>query len=124
MQGAKHRRVLVVLPAITWQALNRVEGNGDGYPDVLPRRPPRAGRPAVCRRGRPPAFGISAALLRYLRGARLRYDLTTDLAIARDGQGSLGRYAGVLIAGSERFVPRTVRARSPRTSRRADASPG
>ncbi len=108
VQGRKRRRVLVVLPVITWQALNRVEGNGDGYPDVLPiDRLVPIDRP-FAGRGRPPGFAISAALLKYLSGARLRYDVTTDLAIARDGQGSLGRYAGVLIAGSERFVPRPV----------------
>ena len=34
--GTAAQRVLVVLPDATWQARNRLEGNGDGYPDLLP----------------------------------------------------------------------------------------
>jgi FlgD Ig-like domain len=105
VQDRRHRRVLVVLPAITWQAVNPVEANGDGYPDVLPvdravglERPFAGG-------GLPPSYAETAALVGYLRSARLPYDLTTDLALARAGEAPLRRYAGVLIAGSERFAP-------------------
>jgi hypothetical protein len=108
VQGARHRRVLVVLPATTWQALNPVEANGDGYPDLLPldrsvglERPFAGG-------GLPPPYANAAALVGYLRSARLRYDITTDLTLARAGEASLRRYAGVLIAGSERFAPVTL----------------
>jgi hypothetical protein len=108
VQGRKRRPVLVVLPAITWQAVNPVEANGDGYPDVLPLdRAVRLDRP-FAGRGRPAAFATAAALLRFLHATRLRYDITTDLEVVRDGEASLDRYAGVLIAGSERFAPATL----------------
>ena len=35
----RRARVLVVLPEATWQARNRLEANGDGYPDLLPEDP-------------------------------------------------------------------------------------
>jgi FlgD Ig-like domain len=105
VQARKRQRVLVVLPALTWQAMNPVEENGDGYPDVLPGDP-RVGldRP-FAGRGRPRGFATSAAILNKLDGARLRYDLTTDLALARAGPASLRRYSGVLVAGSPQFAP-------------------
>jgi hypothetical protein len=105
VQGRRGERVLVVLPALTWQAENPVEENGDGYPDVLPSdRAVGLDRP-FAGRGLPAGFGTGAAVLRYLRTARLRFDVTTDLALLRDGDASLARYSGVLIAGSPRFAP-------------------
>jgi hypothetical protein len=99
--------VLVVLPTVTWQALNRVEANGDGYPELLPLdRAVGLERP-FAGRGLPPPYASTAALLAYLRAAGLRYDLTTDLALARKTEASLRRYSGVMIAGSARFAPPT-----------------
>lgn len=108
VQARRARRVLVVLPAITWQSVNQVEANGDGYPDVLPLdRSVGLDRP-FAGLGRPVGFATTTALLGYLGAARLRYDITTDLALARDGGAALRRYSGVLIAGSERFAPVTL----------------
>jgi hypothetical protein len=105
VRARKRQRVLIVLPAITWQGGNPVEENGDGYPDVLPLdRVVGLHRP-FAGRGRPPGFATTAALLAYLRSAHLHYEVTTDLAIARDGEASLRRHSGVLIAGSARFAP-------------------
>jgi hypothetical protein len=105
VQARKRQRVLVVLPTLTWQAANPVEENGDGYPDVLPfNRSVGLHRP-FARDGRPPGFAAAVAISGQLRASRLAYDLTTDLAIARDGEASLRRYSGVLIAGSPRFAP-------------------
>jgi hypothetical protein len=105
VQARKRRRVLVVLPTLAWQAANPVEENGDGYPDVLPlNRSVGLHRP-FARDGRPPGFAAAAAISGQLRASRLAYDLTTDLAIARDGEAPLRRYGGVLIAGSPRFAP-------------------
>jgi hypothetical protein len=104
VQAQRRRSVLIVLPTIAWQALNPVEGNGDGYPDLLPLdRSVGLDRP-FAGRGRPAAFATTAALLRYLHASRLRYDVTTDLELIRDGRGLLRRYTGVLVAGSERFA--------------------
>jgi hypothetical protein len=108
VQARRSRRVLVVLPAITWQALNPVEANGDGYPDLLPLdRVVGLDRP-FARRGLPAQFATAAALLGYLRATHLRYDVTTDLDLGRAGEASMRRYTGVLIAGSERFAPVTL----------------
>jgi hypothetical protein len=108
IQARKRRRVLVVLPTISWQAVNPVEENGDGYPDVLPLdRAVRLERP-FAGSGRPPAFATTAALLRFLRAAGLRYDVTTDVAVARDGGTPFGRYTGVLIAGPATFAPKEL----------------
>jgi hypothetical protein len=101
----KRRRVLVVLPTLTWQALNPVEQNGDGFPDVLPLDHQVGLRRPIAATGLPRGFGETAALLGYLGRAGLRYDITTDEAVLRAGAGSLGRYRGVLVAGPERFAP-------------------
>ena len=108
-QGRRREPVLVVLPGATWQARNRLEADGDGYPDLLPEDPavslarPYAG-------GLPPGFaGDQSSLLRFLDSEGLRYDLTTDLELASPRAPSLSRYSGVLYAGPPRFVPLRVR---------------
>jgi hypothetical protein len=104
VQGRRRERVLVVLPALTWQAVNPVEENGDGYPDVLPvDRAVRLERP-YAGDGRPAGFAAATAILRHLRAAGLRYDVTTDRALQPDASAT-ARYQGVLIAGSPRFAP-------------------
>ena len=106
-RGALGRaRPLVVLPALTWQALNRVDDDRDGFPDTLATAPRvRLDRPFA--RGRLPAGLRSGVepLLRFLDRERLPYDLTTDLALARREGPSLGNAGGVAFAGSERWVP-------------------
>jgi hypothetical protein len=105
VRGGGTRRVLVVLPVTTWQALNPAEVNGDGYPDVLPLdRAVPVDRP-FARDGRPPGFAAAAAQLRFLRASGFRYDVTTDLTLLRDGGAPLRAYRGVLVAGPERFAP-------------------
>jgi hypothetical protein len=105
VQARRRQRVLVVLPVLTWQARNPVEENGDGYPDVLPLNRSVGLHRFFAGHGRPPGFATTAALLAYLRASHLRYDVTTDLALTGDGEASLRRYGGVLIAGAERFAP-------------------
>jgi FlgD Ig-like domain len=105
VQAPRRLRVLVVLPAVSWQAVNPVEQNGDGYPDVLPLdRAVGLARP-FADGGVPPTFPATSALLAYLRRARLRFDLTTDVALVRAGARELRGHRGVLIAGPERFAP-------------------
>jgi len=99
-------RPLVVLPAITWQGLNRVDDDADGFADRLPfsrsvhvDRPFRGG-------GLPERFGAEVSpLLRWLDRERLPYDLTTDLALARHEGPALGNAPGVAFAGSELWLP-------------------
>jgi hypothetical protein len=103
IQGHARRRVLVVLPAVTWQATNQADSDGDGYPDTLnrqaevPLQRPFAG-------GLPEGFArAEAPVLQFLDRERLRYDLTTDLALtARSAQPPI-RYRGILFGAAPTF---------------------
>jgi hypothetical protein len=104
VRGRTTGRVLVVLPAITWQGLNPVDDDADGFPDTLDnsRAVPLA-RPFAAGRA-PVGFATDVApLLRFLDAHHLRYDLTTDLALARGDGPLLAKRPGVVFAGSERW---------------------
>jgi hypothetical protein len=114
--ATKPRRVLVVLPALTWQGLNPVDDDGDGIPNTLDAGGPHASALLT----RPFAHGMPAtlaeregALLRFLDGNLLRYDLTTDVALATaTGDGpALGSHRGVVLAGDERWITLQLRAK-------------
>jgi hypothetical protein len=100
-KAAVDRRPLVVLPAITWQALNPVDHDHDGFPDSFPKaralgldRPFAGGE-------MPSGFDAEVApLLLYLDRERLAYDLTTDVSLARGEGPALGNAPGVAFAGS------------------------
>ncbi|MDQ3769925.1 MAG: hypothetical protein M3370_10700 [Actinomycetota bacterium] len=106
VQGEQARPVLVVLPAITWQGRNRIDDDGDGWPDTLAQ-----GLPADTRR--PYAGGelprdlreLGAPLLVALDREELRYDVTTDLALARGTGPGLDNREGVALAGEVRWLP-------------------
>jgi len=106
VQGEQARDVLVVLPAITWQGRNRVDDDGDGWPDTLAH-----GLPVDTRR--PYAGGelprdlreLGAPLLIALDREDLRYDITTDLALARGAGPGLEAHEGVVLAGEVRWLP-------------------
>jgi hypothetical protein len=95
-------RVLVVLPALTWQALNPIDGDGDGFADTLRNSPSvQLDRPFAY--GREPAEFASeiAPLASFLDSQRLPYDVTTDIALTR-GVGPLpAGHRAVVLAGSE-----------------------
>ena len=96
--------VLVVLPALTWQGENPSDDDGDGLPNVLTgSEPVRLVRPLVD--GLPAGAGDEAALLNAVRAAGLRYDVTTDLALIEGLGPKLAGHAGVVLAGSERWLP-------------------
>lgn len=111
VRTTRPRAVLVVLPALTWQGLNRVDDDGDGLPNTLD-----AGPGATVRLARPFAHGLPAsiaeregALLRFLDDELLRYDLTTDVALATGGGPPLGAHRGVVLAGDMRWITPEVR---------------
>ena len=105
VQGRRHERVLVVLPEATWQARNPLETNGDGYPDRLPEDSRVSLLRPYAGSGLLPGFaGDPSAVLRFLDRERLRYDITTDVALATSGR-PLERYSGILYAGAPRFSP-------------------
>ncbi|MEA2376138.1 MAG: hypothetical protein QOD13_45 [Thermoleophilaceae bacterium] len=105
-RAAEHARPLVVLPAISWQGLNAVDDDFDGFADSFPKaRSLGLDRP-FAGGGLPPGFGAEVApLLRYLDRERLAYDLTTDLSLARGNGPALGNAPGVAFAGSALWLP-------------------
>jgi hypothetical protein len=99
-------RPLVVLPALTWQGLNRTDYDADGFADRLPFSE-AVGVNSPFAGGRLPARVDAevSPLLRWLDRERLPYDLTTDLALARREGPALGNAPGVAFAGSELWLP-------------------
>jgi hypothetical protein len=105
-------RPLVVLPAITWQGRNPFDSDLDGFADTLadarsiPAERPYAG-------GRLPVALTreSEPLLGFLDRARLAYDLTTDLSLARGEGPALGNAPGVAVGGTATWLPRRLRDR-------------
>jgi hypothetical protein len=105
--GSGHAKVLVVLPALTWQGANPVDDDGDGVPNTL-----QAGMPIKLARpladGLPAGFADSVALVAYLTKARLGFDLTTDLALAAGTGPKLSDANGLVFASSERWLPASL----------------
>ncbi len=101
---ASRARVLVILPALTWQGYNPVDDDGDGLPNTL-----AAGDSISLERpyadGLPANFAGEAALLAYLKKAGFSYDVTTDLGLERGIAPSLNARTGVVLAGTEMWVP-------------------
>jgi hypothetical protein len=99
-------RPLVVLPALTWQGLNPVDDDADGFADTLPSA-------GVVRLDRPFAGSDLpqrfeseiSPLLRWLDREQHAYDLTTDIALARGEGPAVGNAPGVAFAGSELWLP-------------------
>ena len=112
VRAAVPRRTLVVLPALTWQGRNPVDDDGDGMPNTLDGD----GRDATAALLRPYAHGLPAtirtqegALLRFLDDDLLRYDLTTDAALAAGEGPSLDDYPAVVLAGDSRWITPQLR---------------
>jgi FlgD Ig-like domain len=107
--GRARARVLVVLPALTWQGLNPVDDTGDGLPSTLVAGVPIAlARPLAD--GLPAGFSDQSALLAYLDSAHRPYELTTDLALAEGAGPRLSGHAAVVFAGDERWLPASLAA--------------
>jgi hypothetical protein len=112
VQSRQASDVLVVLPVTTWQATNPVDDDGDGRPNTLD-----AGLPVDIARpyagdGLPAQLTTQDALLlaQLDRGHR-RYDVTTDVALARGAGPRLDGHRGVILAGDARWLdPRVARA--------------
>ncbi len=112
IQGPGSQPVLVVLPAITWLGEDPLDDDGDGLPNTLGAGDSVRTDRIFAGGGLPAGFPDRIApLLAYLDQAHLRYDVTTDLALAL-GQGpALRGHTGVLLAGDERWLPGGVMAR-------------
>ncbi|HEY6398593.1 MAG TPA: FlgD immunoglobulin-like domain containing protein [Solirubrobacteraceae bacterium] len=101
------QRVLVVLPALTWQGLNPGDDDRDGLPDTL-----AAGFPVSLTRpladGIPGDVAAEAALLEYLDRFHRPYDLTTDVGLIEGVGPALAGHVAVVLAGSERWAPSSL----------------
>jgi FlgD Ig-like domain len=101
------RRILVVLPALSWQGENPVDDDGDGIPNtLLDGGPVRLSRPFAI--GLPTGVDEEAALLAYLDHSHLAYDVTTDVGLLDKVGPELTAYRGVVLNGSERWQSVTV----------------
>jgi FlgD Ig-like domain len=103
---ASRPRPLVVLPTLTWQGLNPVDGDLDGFPETLADARSVALERPFASGALPPLLRSQAApLLRFLDAAGLPYDLTTDVALAEGSGPALGKAPGVAFAGDARWLP-------------------
>lgn len=109
VQGRSPSRVLVVLPTMTWQGRNPVDDDGDGLPDLLDRGlDVRLGR-MLGGDGLPQGFAQREALiLGWLDRSGHRYDVTTDVALARDPAATLADRSGVILPSDTRWLPRST----------------
>lgn len=106
VQGRRRGRVLVVLPTTTWQARNQVDANGDGFADVLPLDRSVALQRPLAGHGFPAGFSADdVPLLLFLDRVHLRYDITTDLALAGGRSRPPIRYRGILFTRAPWFFP-------------------
>jgi hypothetical protein len=111
VQSPRRSRLLVVLPAITWQGRNDLDTNGDGFGDLIPEDETVPFIRPFAGDGFPPAFSArEAPLLLLLDREHQRYDLTTDVELALGDARSAVRGRGILFAGTPRlFAPEVVR---------------
>ena len=97
-------KVLVVLPALTWQGANATDDDSDGLIDTLADASQISlERPLVA--GLPAGFDDEVALLDFLDSEGLSYDLTTDVALAEGVGPSLKGRSGVLLDGTFTWLP-------------------
>ena len=103
VQSQRRARLLVVVPSLSWEGRAKVDDDGDGQPDTLD-----AGGPVQWPRVLPelPADLRSeeAPLLTFLDRAKIRYDLTSDLALALGNGPRATDRPAVLLAGPERWI--------------------
>ncbi len=108
VQGAKRSTVLVVVPAVSWLGVDRVDDQPlDGIPNTLTDGT-NVHWPRVMT-GLPAQFADEAArLLVFLDRHKIRYDLTTDLDLDLSRNPRATDRYGVLLAGPETWVTRTL----------------
>jgi FlgD Ig-like domain len=110
VQAPERARLLVVVPAITWLGVDQVDDDGDGLPNTLETGGPvEWPRVIAGDHGLPATFADQTApLLVFLDRAHIRYDLTSDIALARSRDPRATDREGVILAGPLRWVPRTL----------------
>jgi FlgD Ig-like domain len=107
VQSRERARMLVVVPTITWTGTEAVDEDHDGVFNTFATGAP-VSWPRVQPDGLPADFlDTVAPLLRFLDKAGVRYDLTTDLDLALSRSPRASDRPGVLLAGAERWIPRS-----------------
>lgn len=104
-QGSKPQKVLVVIPQTSLVGAMQVDDNGDGAPDTLDRGVNvQTARVPVDPDLSDDMTDRIAPLLLALDRKERRYDLTTDLALARDQGPALKGHDGIVLAGTAKYV--------------------
>jgi flagellar hook assembly protein FlgD len=101
-------RVLVIVPAITWQGRNPIDDDLDGFADTLDTSPSVPLTRPLAGGALPAGFDREIEpLLDFVQRRKLRYDIDTDVGLVRRGGGApdLDVRTGVLLAGDERWLP-------------------
>jgi hypothetical protein len=107
VQSRERARMLVVVPAITWTGTEAVDEDHDGVFNTFATGAP-VSWPRVQPDGLPADFlDTVSPLLRFLDKAGVRYDLTSDLDLALSRSPRASDRPGVLLAGAERWIPRS-----------------
>ncbi|MGH2949187.1 MAG: N,N-dimethylformamidase beta subunit family domain-containing protein, partial [Solirubrobacteraceae bacterium] len=106
VQSRERADILVVVPSLTWVGTTQVDQDTDGVPNTLEAAGP-VDWPRVFPDGLPEDLTDRVApLLVFLDRAGIRYDLTSDLALALSRGPRATDREGVLLAGAERWVTR------------------
>ncbi len=125
VQAAKRSSVLVVVPTVSWLGTDDVDDTPfDGIPNTLDTVGDTVRWPRMFNGegGLPAGFADQVApLLVFLDRHKIRYDLTSDLDLDLTRNPRASDRPGVLLAGSETWVTRTLAKRLHRyvTRRRA-----
>jgi flagellar hook assembly protein FlgD len=111
VQAKERAKILVVVPAVTWLGTDKVDDAPfDGLPNQLETGDSvRWPRMFVGTDGLPAGFADEVApLLVFLDRHRIRYDLTSDLDLDLTRNPRASDREGVLLAGSHRWVTRSL----------------
>jgi N,N-dimethylformamidase beta subunit-like protein/flagellar hook capping protein FlgD len=107
VQSRTRARMLVVVPTMTWIGTEEVDEDRDGVFNTFATGAP-VSWPRVQPDGLPADLADNVApLLEFLDRARVRYDITTDLDLALSRSPRASDRPGVLLAGAERWIPRS-----------------
>jgi hypothetical protein len=106
VQSSEKRRMLVVVPSLTWTGTDEVDQDADGVPNTLEAGTPVTW-PRVLASGLPEDLTERVApLLVHLDREGIRYDITSDLDLALSRNPRATDRHGVLLAGAERWITR------------------
>ena len=107
VQSRERSKLLVVVPTASWLGVDKIDDDRDGLPNTLENGGPVEWPRAYTRL--PPALAADTApLLIFLDRAGIKYDLTSDIALARSDEPTAANRPGVILAGSLRWIPRSL----------------